>query len=99
MNSAASEYWLALRNPRTAQTPDLLVKILRRHESICAVPRKNAVHVLPRLEGAEDAFHELLAEITSSGGEALLIDAQMIEGQSDAELRSLFDAARDAASA
>src|SRR3546814_13422355 len=96
MNSADSEHWLALLHQLPAKPPYLRVKIWRRLQAIGAVPLKNAVHVLPRREGAEAAFHELLAEITSSGGEAELIDAQMIEGQSDAELRSLFDAVRRA---
>lgn len=96
MNSDDSEDWLALLHQLPAKPPYLRVKIWRRLQAIGAVPLKNAVHVLPRREGTEAAFRELLAEIISSGGEAVLIDARLIEGQSDAELRGLFDAARDA---
>src|SRR3546814_19393324 len=95
MNSADSEHWLALLHQLPAKPPYLRVKIWRRLQAIAAVPLQNAVHVLPRREGAEAAFHELLAEITSSGGAAVQIDAQMIADQSDAELRSLLDAARN----
>lgn len=94
--SIDSELWLALLHQLPAKPPYLRVKIWRRLQAIGAVPLKNAVHVLPRREDNEAAFRELLAEIVSNGGEAVLIDAQMIEGQSDAELRGLFDAARDA---
>ncbi|WP_339711340.1 chromate resistance protein ChrB domain-containing protein [uncultured Sphingosinicella sp.] len=94
--STASEHWLALLHQLPAKPPYLRVKIWRRLQVIGAVPLKNAVHVLPRQEENEAAFRELLAEIVSSGGEAVLIDARMIEGQSDADLRGLFDASRDA---
>nr|WP_239019018.1 chromate resistance protein ChrB domain-containing protein [Sphingobium terrigena] len=39
---------------------------------------------------------ELLSEIVASGGEAILLDAQLIAGQNDGDVRALFDAARDA---
>ena len=94
--STASEHWLALLHQLPAKPPYLRVKIWRRLQVIGAVPLKNAVHVLPRHEENEAAFRELLAEIISGGGEAVLIDARMIEGQSDADLRGLFDAGRDA---
>ncbi|RSU75847.1 ChrB protein [Sphingomonas sp. S-NIH.Pt3_0716] len=96
MNSDdASEFWLALLHQLPAKPPYLRVKIWRRLQAIGAVPLKNAVHVLPRREGTESAFRDLLAEIISSGGEAVLIEARMIEGQNDADLRALFDTARD----
>src|SRR3546814_21158528 len=83
MNSADSEHWLALLHQLPAKPPYLRVKIWRRLQAIGAVPLKNSVHVLPRREGADAAFHELLAEITWSGGEAVLIDTQMIGSQSE----------------
>lgn len=97
MNYAATpETWLALLHQLPAKPPYLRVKIWRRLQAVGAVPLKNAVHVLPRREDTEAVFRDLLAEITSNGGEAVLIEAQLIEGQSDADLRALFDAARDA---
>jgi len=69
--------------------------VWRRLQTLGALPLKNAVHVLPRREDAKVAFHDLLTEITSSGGEAVLIEARLIAGQSDSELRAQFDAARD----
>lgn len=95
IDERASELWLALLHQLPAKPPYLRVKIWRRLQAIGAVPLKNAVHVLPRREETETAFRDLLTEITSSGGEAVLIEARMIEGHSDADLRDLFDAARD----
>lgn len=95
-DTTGCEHWLALLHQLPAKPPYLRVKIWRRLQAIGAVPLKNAVHVLPWREDNEAAFRALLTEITTSGGgEAVLIDAQMIDGQSDAELRALFDAARD----
>lgn len=96
IDTIGSEHWLALLHQLPAKPPYLRVKIWRRLQAIGAVPLKNAVHVLPQREDNEAAFRALLTEITTSGGEAVLIDARMIDGQSDAELRALFDVARDA---
>jgi hypothetical protein len=88
--------WLALLHQLPAKPPYLRVKIWRRLQAIGAVPLKNAVHVLPRNEASEAAFRALLDEIISSGGEATLLEGWLLAGQSDGEVRALFDAARDA---
>ena len=94
--SGDKNIWLALLHQLPAKPPYLRVKVGRRLQAIGAVPLKNAVHVLPKQEGAEIAFSELLEEIRANGGEAILIQARLIAGQSDAELRAEFDAIRDA---
>lgn len=91
-----TDTWLALLHQLPTKPPYLRVKIWRRLQAIGAVPLKNAVHVLPRRDETKATFLDLLAEITDGGGEAVLIEARLIEGQSDTELRALFDAARDA---
>lgn len=88
--------WLALLHQLPAKPPYLRVKIWRRLQAIGAVPLKNAVHVLPRNEGSEAAFRALLDEIVTSGGEATLLEGRLLAGQSDGDVRALFDAARDA---
>ena len=93
---AVTENWLALLHQLPAKPPYLRVKIWRRLQAMGAVPLKNAVHVLPHLGDNEAAFRDLLAEIVANGGEAVLLDARMLAGQSDPDLRSLFDSARDA---
>lgn len=96
MSLPATSLWLALLHQLPAKPPYLRVKIWRRLQAIGAVPLKNAVHVLPRSPEAEAAFLDLLNEITSSGGEATLIEARLLAGQSDADVRTFFDTARDA---
>ena len=88
--------WLALLHQLPAKPPYLRVKIWRRLQAIGAVPLKNAVHVLPRSVEGEAAFRELLTEITENGGEATLIEARLLVGQTDLDVRTLFDTARDA---
>lgn len=88
--------WLALLHQLPTKPPYLRVKIWRRLQAIGAVAIKNAVHVLPRTPEHEVTFRDLLEEITASGGEAILIEAHLVAGMSDADVRALFDAARDA---
>ncbi|MBU3077830.1 chromate resistance protein ChrB domain-containing protein [Sphingomonas quercus] len=96
MTTTESADWLALLHQLPARPPYLRVKIWRRLQAIGAVPLKNAAHVLPRTEANRAAFAELLDEIVASGGEATLLIAQLVAGQSDGDVRGLFDAARDA---
>lgn len=93
---SADLIWLALLHQLPAKPPYLRVRIWRRLQAIGAVPLKNAVHVLPPSPEAEAALRALLREIEESGGEATLIEARLIAGQSDQDMRRLFDAARDA---
>lgn len=88
--------WLALLHQLPAKPPYLRVKIWRRLQAIGAVPLKNAVHVLPRSAETSAAFQSLMAEITANGGEAILIEAHLLAGQSDGDVRALFDTARNA---
>jgi hypothetical protein len=88
--------WLALLHQLPARPPYQRVKIWRRLQAIGAVPLKNAAHVLPRSEEAEALFRALGEEIVAGGGEATLIGAELLAGQSDADVRGLFDSARDA---
>lgn len=96
MNLASTTHWLALLHQLPAKPPYQRVKIWRRLQAIGAVPLKNAAHVLPRSAKSEALFRALAEEIVSGGGEATLIGAELLAGQTDDEVRSLFDAARDA---
>lgn len=96
MERSDTRVWLALLHQLPAKPPYLRVKIWRRLQAIGAVPLKNAVHVLPHSPEADAAFRELLEEIIASGGEATLIESNLLAGQSDGDVRALFDTARDA---
>lgn len=96
MNTESATRWLALLHQLPAKPPYQRVKIWRRLQAIGAVPLKNAAHVLPRSDDTEALFRSLADEIVAGGGEATLIGAELLAGQSDADVRGLFDAARDA---
>ncbi|MBU0774795.1 MAG: ChrB protein, partial [Alphaproteobacteria bacterium] len=96
MTTSEPSIWLALLHQLPVKPPYLRVKIWRRLQAIGAVPLKNAVHVLPLRDEHEATFRSLMAEIIDGGGEATLIEARMLGGQSDGDIRAMFDAARDA---
>jgi hypothetical protein len=74
----------------------LRVKFWRRLQSLGAVAVKNAVYALPATTEAQEDFGWLAKEIVEAGGEALVCEARLVEGMTDAEVRALFDRARDA---
>ncbi|GFE74218.1 MULTISPECIES: chromate resistance protein ChrB domain-containing protein [Sphingomonadaceae] len=96
MASIETANWLALLHQLPTKPPYLRVKVWRRLQTIGAVPLKNAVHVLPKSDANEATLRVLLEEIVVAGGDAILLDAILLAGQSDADVRGLFDAARDA---
>ena len=74
----------------------LRVKVWRRLQAIGAAPLKNAVHALPNRADTRALFEDLHREIADNGGEALILEARLVGGIGDPELRGTFDAARDA---
>jgi hypothetical protein len=88
--------WLLLIHQLPAKPAYVRVKLWRRLAEIGAVAIKNAVHALPVGEQAQEDFEWLLREVAAAGGEALICEARFIDGLNDAEVRALFDAARDA---
>ncbi len=90
------ERWMLLIHQLPAKPAYLRVKIWRRLQALGAVAVKNAVHALPSSEGSQEDFEWLLKEIVDAGGEAVICDAQFIDGLTDADVRELFNAARDA---
>jgi hypothetical protein len=94
--SASRERWMLLIHQLPAKPAYVRVKIWRRLQALGAVAVKHAVHALPSSEGSQEDFEWLLKEIVDSGGEAIICDAQFIDGLTDADIRELFNAARDA---
>ncbi|WP_245841905.1 chromate resistance protein ChrB domain-containing protein [Sphingomonas lenta] len=88
--------WLLLIPQLPAKPAYLRVRVWRRLQAMGAAPLKNAVHALPARDDTRALFEELRGEITAGGGEALILEARLVEGMGDAELRAVFDAARDA---
>ena len=56
---------------------------------------KNSVYALPSSAEAQEDFEWLLREIEEGGGEAMVCEARLVDGMTDAEVRALFDRARD----
>jgi hypothetical protein len=88
--------WLLLVHQLPPKAAYLRVKIWRRLQAIGSVSLKNSVYVLPPGEQAREDFQWLLKEIERGGGEGVICEAQIVDGMSDQQVRSLFDAARDA---
>src|SRR5262245_20714467 len=97
MSSAdASRPWLLLIHQLPAQPAYQRVKLHRRLQAIGAVAVKKTVYALPVSDAMLQDFQWTAKEIESAGGEATLCEARFVVGVSDAQLRQLFDAARDA---
>src|SRR5690242_2858404 len=95
-NADIATRWLLLLHQLPAKPAYVRVKLWRRLAEIGAVAVKNAVHALPANEQTQEDFEWLLREVTEGGGEALICEARLIDGLSDAEVRALFERARDA---
>jgi hypothetical protein len=93
--TVTADRWLLLIHQLPAKPAYLRVKIWRRLRALGAVAVKNAVYALPANEQTQEDFEWLLKEITEGGGEAMICEAQLIDGVSDQEVRALFTAARD----
>jgi len=88
--------WLLLVHQLPPKPAYLRVKIWRRLQGLGAVSVKNSVYALPMSEQAREDFQWLLREIERGGGEGMICEANLVDGLSDQQVRSLFDAARDA---
>jgi hypothetical protein len=82
--STLSHSWLLLIHQLPAKPAYLRVKIWRRLQALGAVAVKNAVHALPMKEETQEDFEWLLREIVEGGGEAVVCEARLIDGLSDA---------------
>ncbi|WP_189501732.1 chromate resistance protein ChrB domain-containing protein [Mesorhizobium sp. M00.F.Ca.ET.216.01.1.1] len=88
--------WLLLIHQLPSKPAYFRVKIWRRLQGIGAVAVKSTVYALPANAEMQEDFEWLLKEIAAGGGEAMMCEARLVDGLSDAQVRALFDAARDA---
>jgi hypothetical protein len=93
---AAPVNWLLLIHQLPAKPAYARVKLWRRLQALGAVAVKNAVYALPAVPEAQEDFEWVLKEITEAGGEGMILEARLIDGMSDAEVRAQFNAAREA---
>jgi hypothetical protein len=87
--------WLFLLHQLPAKPAYARVKVWRRLQSLGAVTVKNAVYALPDNSESREDFAWLAKEITESGGEALVCEAELVEGLTDEALRATFVGARN----
>ncbi|MCA1828802.1 MAG: chromate resistance protein [Myxococcales bacterium] len=88
--------WLLLIHQLASAPAYLRVKIGRHLQRLGAVAVKNSVYALPATAEAREDFAWVMREISAGGGEGVVVEAQLVEGLADAQLRDLFRAARDA---
>ncbi len=87
--------WLFLLHQLPAKPAYARVKVWRRLQSLGAVTVKNAVYALPDNSETREDFAWLAKEIVESGGEALVCEAELVEGLTDEALRATFVGARN----
>ena len=93
--SNSGQQWLLLIHQLPTKPAYLRVKIWRRLQGIGAVAVKSTVYALPASAETQEDFEWLLKEIAEGGGEAMVCEARLVDGLTDAEVRAMFDAARD----
>jgi hypothetical protein len=88
--------WLLLLHQIPKKPDYLRVKVWRRLQRLGAVSIKNAVYALPRSEERNEDLQWVMREIVAGGGEATLVEANLVQGLRDVEVEALFTKARDA---
>ena len=88
--------WLFLIHQVPAKPDYLRVKVRRRLAQLGAVALKNSVYVLPASPEGRSRLGELAREILRLGGEALVCQAELLEGLADGSLEDLLRRASDA---
>jgi hypothetical protein len=87
--------WLVIVHQIPPKPDYFRVKVRRRLARLGAVALKSTVYVLPWSSQAVEDLQWLRREIVDEGGEAILCEAQLVEGITDAELEESFRRARD----
>jgi hypothetical protein len=95
VSAPAEPRWLLLIHQIPPRPNYLRVKIGRRLQALGAVALKNSVYVLPRGEQPLEDFQWVRREVVAGRGEATICEARFLEGHPDAEVESLFTAARE----
>jgi hypothetical protein len=87
--------WLLLIHQLPHKPAYLRVKAGRRLARVGAIPLKSSVYVLPNSDGALEDFQWIRREMLAGGGDATIVEADLVEGLTDAEVQESFRAARD----
>ncbi|HEX9009152.1 MAG TPA: chromate resistance protein ChrB domain-containing protein [Holophagaceae bacterium] len=87
--------WMLLFHQLPARPAYLRVKVRRQLQSLGAVALKNSVYALPASEEAAEDFQWMVRQIEGVGGEASVVEANLVEGLSDQAVVARFQAERD----
>jgi len=88
---APDERWLLFIHQLPPKPDYLRVKVRRRLRGIGAVAIKQTVYLLPNTSQALEDFHWLRQEIESEGGNAMIAEAEFVEGLSDEEVEAMLE--------
>jgi hypothetical protein len=94
-SAAPASRWLLLTHQLPEKSAYLRVKIWRSLRAIGAVGLKNSLYVLPAGEQACRDFERILREIDRNGGSGAVLEAELVFGLRDDQVRALFNTARD----
>jgi hypothetical protein len=94
--AAPEPLWLLLIHQIPPKPSYLRVKIGRRLQKLGAVAVKNSVYALPSGDEAREDLNWVLREIVEGGGDGSVVEARLVEGLTDEQLREMFRKARDA---
>jgi hypothetical protein len=87
--------WLLLIHRIPPKPGYLRVKVSRRLHGVGAIAIKSSVYALPHGDQAHEDLSWIAQEIRKSGGDAAIVEADLVEGLTNADLEGLFNAARD----
>jgi hypothetical protein len=93
--ASAARSWWAFAFYLPAEAASARVKIWRRLQDIGAASFKKALYLLPANPETLEDLEWTMKEVTAAGGQGVIFSASVVEGLSDAEISSLFDAARE----
>lgn len=88
--------WLLLIHQLPREPAYLRVKIGRRLAGVGALGLKGSVYVLPARDETAEDFEWIRKEILEGGGEATVVEAELVSGVSDADIEARFREAKDA---
>src|SRR3954447_10771451 len=87
--------WLLLIHQIPPKPNYFRVKIWRRLQRLGAGAIKNSGYALPASDQAVEDLNWVLREIVEGGGDASLVEARLVEGLNDEQVKEMFRAARD----
>ena len=87
--------WLVLAYQLPARPPHLRVRIWRRLQQVGAAVLRNSIYVLPNTSEAREDLEWIRAEVVAHRGQASLLEARALDGDTDKDLVTQLRSERD----